>query len=213
LWACSAAWIGGRRMRIDLKRLLENKYTYKTRSGYSHLLKTKVINEKDILVYYEVGGKIKRSVSRIFPQYLDITNRFMWVLGFINGEGLKSINSVSSMYRFAVTNNDPSTIKNVLKVLDESKLFKINNLPINSIKINYGNKCFVQSLKSYWSKELGLTKEKIKLALKPQKQKKAKYGTATLYISDVLLRRVMDIISNHINEQIFSSSPESASAF
>ncbi len=200
-------------MRIDLKKILKGKYTYTTRSGHKHPLESKPINETEILVSYKISGDISRSVSRVFPRYIDIDERFVWMSGFIDGEGLKSKNPRSSMYRFAVTNNDPNTIKRVLQILDETKIVKIDKVPYRSIRISYGEGCNLCRLKNYWSKKLSISKEKIFISNSPQKEKKAKYGTATLCISDVLLRRVMDIILEYTSNKLFPSSPVSASAF
>ncbi|MDD5133132.1 MAG: hypothetical protein PHD81_02605 [Candidatus Nanoarchaeia archaeon] len=102
-------------MNIDLIRTLEGKYTYLNRNGYEHPLKVKPINKNEVLVSYITEGRIKREISRKFPRYLKINEKFIWAMGFIEGEGLKSKGVKSSMYRFSVTNNDPKTIFRVYK--------------------------------------------------------------------------------------------------
>ena len=182
-------------MLIDLADLLKNKYTYLNRNGNSHKLNIKLINNKKILVSFKIAGKIDKIISRVFPRYIKFNERFAWVFGFFAGEGLKSIEPTSSIYRFAVTNNDPTYIRKVINVLDETKLLRTNNLPTKCIIIKYGKKCNKSILKSYWSKNLKLSKDKIKIAKNSEEGKKAKYGTATLCVSNLLLRRVFDLIN------------------
>jgi hypothetical protein len=141
----------------------------------------------------------------MFPASIDIDNRFVWVLGLLRGEGLRSIGSRSSMYRFCVVNNDPKVIRAVIEVLDNSGLAKFESVKSKSglVRISYGPNCDMKAARKFWSSELGMNLLSVEMAKNAEPQKRALHGSCMFTINDVLLRRVMDLIADEVYMDLF----------
>jgi len=190
---------------VLIEKLVEGASTYTTRDGNSYPLKVRHFDKNRIEVYYTITkGAVRREVKRIFPRRLAIDNRFVWILGLLRGEGLISNTARSSMYRFAVVNNDPFVIRTVMHVLRKSGLVDFRQIKRKFIRITYGFKIKKDALASYWAKQLGVPVEVIDVAKSPQQLKKAEHGSCTLIISDVLLRRVFDLLADCLSRTLFS---------
>jgi hypothetical protein len=178
-------------MKLDIAKLVKNKKTYpswSTKSTYS--LKTYKF-EKGILVYYKT--KTNRSISRSFPNKLNLTPKLLYVLGFLKGEGSTSLGN-SNYRRFTITNSDPKIMKMVLDELDKHNIFKRNKIIKKSIHLVH-HLLPDQKVINYWSKELELDKNKFKCF---KLKETSPFGVCHVYISDVLLRRVVDLIHKKI---------------
>lgn len=176
--------------KIDIKELVKGEFTYpnwSTSSTYS--LKAKELCN-DVLVYYFT--KSNRKISRIFPKEIDLTPRLCYILGFLKGEGSTSLGK-SNYRRLTITNSEPKILKQVLNELEGTKLFKKEKLIDKSINLlhhlKHGDKVI-----DYWSKKLDLPKSKFKCF--DDERKTSSFGVCHIYISDVLLRRVIDLIHN-----------------
>ncbi len=175
---------------INIKRLIEGKSTYPTwTTGSTHILKTKKSGKK-LIVYYKT--KSNRKISRLFPKEIKLTSRLIYSLGILIGEGATSIGK-SNYRRFTLTNSNPRIIKVVLDELDRCGLFKrydLNKRAINLFHHKNSNKKVI----NYWSKNLDLPGDKF-ICYNHQK-KTSPFGVCHVYISDVLLRRVVDLIQD-----------------
>jgi len=107
------------------------------------------------------------------------------------------------MYRFAVVNNDPSIIRAVMNVLANGRLVDFDKIKGKFIRITYGFQSEKDSLADYCAKQLDVPLKVIDIAETPHHLKKARYGSCTLIISDVLLRRVFDLLAVHIVRSLF----------
>lgn len=193
-------------MNVSVEKLIRGASTYATRYGNSYPLKIRHHGKNRVEVYYTITkGAVRREVGRIFPERVRVDSSFMWVLGLLRGEGLMSSGARSSMYRFAVVNNDPSIIRAVMEVLANSRLINFGNIKRKFIRITYGFQTETNGLADYWAKELGVPLEIIDIARTPHHLKKARYGSCTLIISDVLLRRIIDLLADRIAKSLFIS--------
>jgi hypothetical protein len=193
-------------MRLSVADLASGKTTYRNRYGRSYVLRTKCIQGSKVEMSYEIThGAAKRIVRRIFPGYIEVNGRLLWILGLLKGEGLSSVGSRSSMYRFCVVNNDPSVIRAVMRVLDDSGLEPLARMRTRCglIRISYGPHCDKQETKEFWARELGLGNQEINLARNSERQKRAIHGSCMLTLSDVLLRRVFDLVAEKVYNNLF----------
>ena len=193
-------------MEIDLARLITRVSTYPNRSGRSYELRYRTLNQSSIEIYYTITrGAATREVRRKFPRVVTINERFLWVLGLLRGEGLKSRGSKSSMYRFNVVNNDLAVIKSVIRVLDESNLAKFEEVKGRGglVRISYGPNCDTREARRFWAVGLDIEIGNVEIAQKPEPQKRAIHGSCMFTINDVLLRRVMDLIADYVYTQQF----------
>ncbi|MDA4127572.1 MAG: hypothetical protein OK452_10305 [Thaumarchaeota archaeon] len=194
-------------MIISIGSIVQGKSTYQSRGGHSYILQTRDISESEIEVSYEItGGAVRRRIARVFPREVEVDPRFIWVLGLLRGEGLKSIGPRSSMYRFYVVNNDYLVIRAVVRVLDESRLERWEHMKNRNglVRISYGPACDKSEVRKYWAEKLGMPGRDIDLAAHAEPQKRARYGSCMLTMSDVLLRRVVDLIAQLVYETMFS---------
>ena len=193
-------------MIIDIADLIRRLSTYTNRDGNRYELRYRPHGPSSIEVYYEItNGAAKRTVKRRFPRYIAINERFFWVLGLLRGEGLKSTDPRSSMYRFCVVNNDIDVIKAVVDVLDESKLAEFDDIKVKGglIRISYGPHCNIEKARRYWAEGLGIENYRVKLARKAEPQKRALMGSCMLTLNDVLLRRILDLVAARVYRQLF----------
>jgi hypothetical protein len=195
-------------LRLAVAKLTRGKSTYPSRGGNCYELKVSR-EDAQVAVRYEIlKGAARRKVTRLFPRYVTINESFLWVLGLLKGEGLRSIGSRSSMYRFSVVNNDPSVIRAVIKVLDESGLARFEDVKARGglIRISYGPFCDKKEAKMFWARELGVNSKSVELARQAEPQKRAIHGSCTFTLNDVLLRRMMDLIADSVQANLFSGS-------
>lgn len=176
--------------KINIKELVQGEYTYPNWStGSIYSLKTKELTN-DTLVYYFT--KSNREVSRIFPKEIDLTPKLCYIMGFLKGEGSTSLGK-SNYRRLTITNSEPKILKQVLDELDNAKLFKKEKLINKSINLLHHTKSENKVI-NHWSKKLDLPKAKFKCF--DDERKTSRFGVCHIYISDVLLRRVIDLIHN-----------------
>lgn len=186
-------------MKIDLLKILDGMESYPTwfsKRTYKFILEK--VGDNKIRVIYPVNRK---QISSLLPRFIEIDEPFLWVLGFIEGEGLKS-KGQSAYRRFMVTNNDFKNIKMVLDVLEKNKLLSRKNLPKHSIRIRYNRFHNKKWLSNFWSKNLIISKDKLYFSPNPDPLKKSKFGTCDIYINNVIFRRVIDEIKNFVRNQI-----------
>jgi len=181
--------------KIDLFQLLIGKYTYPT---WSTNRKYKLfITKYESIIYVSYKHKGNKQLLRCFPRHIKLTPKVLWFFGFIYGEGSKSKGS-SAYRRFTITNSDSKAMCFCLDVLEETKLLFRNNISKHSVKLARSSKHDDIKLLKFWMKELKLSKDKFYMAPKPDETKKAENGVCHIFISDVLLRRVMDELSINI---------------
>ncbi len=181
-------------MIIKIEELIKGKKTYpKWHSNAEYELVSKILNKHQILVYYNTKGPIKRRVKRIFPQEIACDPCFLWVLGFLKGEGANSLGK-SNYRRFTLTNTNPQLIQIVLEKLEEKELLHIADIPDAAFNIIHTKKP-AESVK-YWSQQLNLPKTKFKVY--DDKNNTSDYGVCHLYLSDVLLRRIIDLMHEQV---------------
>ena len=90
-----------------------------------------------------------------------------------------------------MTNADYQIIKIVLEELDKNNIFKKSSLIDKSIHLLHYTES-KNKVVDYWSKKLNLPKRKFKCF--DDKSKTSPFGVCHVYISDVLLRRIIDLI-------------------
>jgi len=182
-------------MKIDILKLLNDVETYPT--WYSNKTYRFIVTDnKDgtITVMYPCTG---RQPKQTFNRYIELTPQLIWTLGFIEGEGLKS-RGKSAYRRFIVTNNDSEKMAFVLDVLETYNFVKRSNLTKNSIRIRYGNEHNREKLLKYWSKKLNVKRNIIYISQTPDPIKKSEFGTCDIYLSNIILRRVIDEIKSYV---------------
>jgi len=181
---------------VELKHLVEGKLTYASWStNNSYLLRCKELDKHNVLVYYTT--KFNKTFSRKFPRLVIITPKFACVLGLIKGEGANALGK-SNYRRFTFTNSDCELVKQVLDTLSQNKLLLKENLREKSIYIMHFQK-EESTVIEYWSKKLDLPVSKFRCVETTDKTRD--WGICHVYISDVLLRRVIDIMIDSILNQ------------
>ncbi len=193
-------------MKLDIGKLARDRLTYANRNGNRYVLDTRRLKDSKVEVSYQIThGAAKRIVRLVFPDHVRVDEKFLWVLGLFKGEGLKSVGSRSSMYRFSVVNNDPSVIRAVIRVLDESGLESLESMRTRSglIRISYGPYCDKKEAREYWALELSLPPSGIDLARDSEPQKREAHGSCALTLNDVLLRSIFDLIAENVYDVLF----------
>lgn len=186
------------KMKINIAKLIKNRYTYPSwTTSTCYKLNSEEIDNNFLKVYYIINKCVKRKVERIFPKELTITPRFAFVLGLICGEGANKLGK-SNYRRFTFTNKDPELIKIVLNELDRNKILNIKNLPDKSFYIHHTKK-EEKDVVVFWSKMLGFDKNKFNFI--KYKIQSSEYGVCHFYLSDVLLRRVIDLLNESLKRQ------------
>ncbi|MBN2459871.1 hypothetical protein JXB28_06315 [Candidatus Woesearchaeota archaeon] len=172
---------------VKLKNLVNGKFTYSSWStDSSYILKCKELDKQNVLIYYVT--KSNKVVSRRFPRLIHITPKFACILGLIKGEGANATGK-SNYRRFTFTNSDWRLVNEVLDSLNKKKLLLKENLKEKSIYIMHYQQ-EESMVVNYWSRKLGLSASKFKCVETIEKTRE--YGICHVYISDVLLRRVID---------------------
>ena len=179
-------------MKINVKKLLIGKETYPSwATGSTYQIESKETNDK-LIVYYKT--KTNKIISRIFPKTIRLTPNLIYVLGFLKGEGPTSLGK-SNYRRFTITNTDPKILLICLNELEKCGLIEKSQLIDNSFHIIHHTKSDKESIE-FWTKKLQLPTSKFKCFYgKPGRNK---YGVCHIYIRDVLLRRVIDIVHEEI---------------
>lgn len=183
-------------VNINLSQITSGKLTYPSWSNKAqYVLESETIDENNIIIYYIT--KSNRKISRKFPKEVNIDIKSAYILGLIKGEGANALGN-SNYRRFTFTNTDWTLIKQVLNMLEETKLFFRKDIVDKSTYILHHKKSNQEAI-NYWSDKLNIPKSKFKCF---EREKRTKdYGVCHIYISDVLLRRVIDLIIEHITNQ------------
>jgi len=197
------------KMKVEIPSIVLGSKTYINRDGHSYDLKVGNDDGSLVEVYYEItSGAARRVISRKFPIQIEVNDRFLWVLGLLRGEGLRSHDAQSSMYRFNVVNNDLEVIRAVIQVLDESGLAAFSGLKSRPglIRISYGPHCNKTQARRYWAKGLGIPLTCVKMAREAEPQKRARFGSCMFTLNDVLLRRIVDLVALQVYSTLFSQN-------
>jgi hypothetical protein len=183
-------------MKIITEELIKGKKTYPTWTTNSkYPLCSKKLNNKEVLIYYIVDKGIKRKIERKFPAIIDCDPSFCWIISLIKGEGSNSLGK-SSYRRFTITNKDPIVIKKIIKELEEKKLFHSEQLsPKSCHLLHFTGK--EEQVISYWSRKLELSRDKFKCF--SAEKRTSIYGVCHIYLSDALLRRIIDLTNDKIS--------------
>jgi hypothetical protein len=173
---------------MKISRLIEDKFTYPNwNSNAAYPLQAKE-SKSNIEVYYIVKGN--RKVGRQFPKEIDISSSFSYALGLLKGEGSNSLGK-SNYRRFTITNSDPRVIRFLVKQLESAGLLSISELKEGSFHLLHHTATDNEAIE-YWSKPLNLPESFFKCF--DDKTKTTPYGVCHVYLSDVLLRRVIDLL-------------------
>ena len=178
---------------VKIADLVSGEYTYPNwSSGSVYPLESYDEGDETIVKYTVTNTIMRRPYSRRFPKEILLTTKLCWALGFLKGEGMNSRNP-SSYHRFGVTNKDSKLINFVLDELFKSGLLKKENIPDKSFQILHCS-ADLREVQIYWAKKLGVPKSKIRPYDNKHIFKKSKYGICHFYITDVLLRRIVDLV-------------------
>ena len=139
---------------------------------------------------------MKKRIKRTFPCYIYLTPGFCWSLGFYKGEGLNSIKS-KTYYRFGISNKNPVYINKFMDEMISSKLLA---------KHQIRGKCFqihhfaydLEDVKKYWSNKLDFPLELFSARDYNHNLTKEGNGVCHFDISEVLLRRILDLINDEV---------------
>lgn len=182
---------------IKISELVCGKRTHPNWStGSTYPLESFREGNETIVKYVMTKTITKKVYTRRFPNEIKLTSSFCWILGFLKGEGFNGLGK-STYHRFGVTNKDSALINFVLDELNKSGLLSKNSLPDNSIEIMHfsGDK---KSVVNYWKRHLDLPASKIKVKSYKHQFKKSEYGVCHVYLTDVLLRRIVDLVHEEI---------------
>ncbi|MFH1134162.1 MAG: hypothetical protein V1735_06760 [Nanoarchaeota archaeon] len=172
---------------LSINRLIKGKKTYPTWSTEScHRLAVENYNQGVIVFYFTKG---KRKISRRFPKNIALSPKFCYALGFLKGEGSNSLGK-SNYRRFTITNSDPVILSFVLNELGKNQLFQPDDLIDKSVHLIHFTKSPSEVI-AYWSNMLSIPKKKFVCFY--DKKRTSPFGVCHIYISDVLLRRVVDL--------------------
>jgi hypothetical protein len=180
-------------MKISIKRIIEGKLTYPSWSSNAvYKISCRSLDKDSVLIYYTTSVILKR-IGRIFPKYVELDPAFIWMLGFLKGEGANS-KGKSNYRRFTLTNKNPALICFCLNKLHEKRFIDRTKLPDGAFHIIHARD--QKGAISYWSRQLNVSRSKIKCF--DDNNNTSKYGVCHLYLSDVLLRRVVDELSEYV---------------
>ncbi len=178
---------------ISVQEIINNKQTYPSwTTNSTYPIECKNLGN-ETLVYYVIKGN--RKISRIFPKNIELSPRLSYALGFLKGEGSTSLGK-SNYRRLTITNSIPEIIKLVIDELDKNDLFSKEKIIDKSISILH-HTLPDEEVIDFWSKQLQLYKSKFRCY--DDKSKTSQHGVCHVYISDVLLRRVIDLMHDYFN--------------
>ncbi|MBI2144594.1 hypothetical protein HYU17_05620 [Candidatus Woesearchaeota archaeon] len=185
-------------LTIDLGKLVDGIKTYPSwTTGRQYPLCIQAIDNEHIEIFYQIAGPVKRKISRQFPRELKLRSRFIWALGFLKGEGSNALGK-SNYRRFTITNTNPEFLRIVLDELESMHLFQRENLSNTGVNVLHAKEA-ESTVRAFWSRELCIPVEKIRYY--GDKVKTSKNGVCHIYISDVLLRRVVDEVSSYVMKE------------
>ncbi|HLD15265.1 MAG TPA: hypothetical protein VJB94_01670 [Candidatus Nanoarchaeia archaeon] len=186
--------------KIDLLELIKDKYTYPNWStGRQYKLEGEILSRNKILIYYIATNHItKRKFQKIFPRYIYLTPSFCWVLGFFKAEGLSSIKN-KAYYRFNITNKKPLFLKKVFTEIEKAGLLLKDEIKGRCFQIHHF-KNDPEIVKKYWSNNLEFPIEMFVVRDYNHNLTKEGNGVCHFDISNVLLRRVLDLINDKVIE-------------
>lgn len=177
---------------IHLHKLVKDKFTYPSWTTNSVYPLGSIHSKQKSTIYYKT--KTNKVISREFPKIVNLTPQFIYVLGILKGEGSSSLGK-SNYRRFTITNSNPKVLSIVLNELEKAKLFSRSDLIKNSVYVMHHKESNLKVI-YYWSKMLSIPKYKFK-CFRSEKQT-SKYGVCHIYISDVLLRRIVDLMHEQL---------------
>ncbi len=184
---------------LELQPVVEGKLTYPswtTSAEYS--LEVEQVSEKEILVFYRVlNSAVPRLVKRLFPSRIELSSSFFWVLGFLEGEGANKLGK-SNYRRVTITNSNAKDMRAVLDELERQWLLKRIDLPVGAVQIFVKDPS--EKVEQYWRAKLNVSPEQIRLFEKSNATSPT--GICHIYVSDVLLRRVIDLIQEHLHPSV-----------
>ena len=185
-------------MKLDLVGLMNGKRTYPNWStGARYRIQCEELDRGNIKIFYDISRTpMKKRISGNFPKIINVDASFSWVLGFLKGEGTNS-KKRSSYRRFIFTNKNPIFIKKVPNELHNRKMINVRELIKGCIHIIHSSGS-IKKVLGYWSGKLKLSNDKFKILDYKKSLKKSKFGVCHVYLSDVILRRVIDEINNKI---------------
>ncbi|GEM_PF-2085276 len=184
--------------KIDLLELIKGKYTYPTWStGTQYKLCAEIITPNTIQLYYSISKSImKKRKQRIFPRYIHLTPGLCWALGFFKGEGLSSLKS-RGYYRVNITNKNPVHLKKVLTEFEKAALLPKENIKGRCFQIHHFMNDPI-TVKKYWAEKLGFPEELFSVIDYNHNLKREGNGVCHFDLSEVLLRRVLDLLNEKI---------------
>lgn len=191
-------------LTIDLNKLVNGIKTYPSwTTNREYSLSVHAVDVEHIEVSYKIAGPVKRKIRRQFPKELELSPRFIWALGFLKGEGSNSLGK-SNYRRFTITNTNPEFLRIVLDELESTCLFRRGDISNSGVNILHAKEAKL-TVRAFWSDELHIPIEKVRFY--DDKVKTSKYGVCHIYISDVLLRRVVDEVSSYIMKESGADNP------
>lgn len=179
---------------IEIKKIIKNKFTYPSwTNNNSYPLKYSEMHADQIEVYYRTVQNKK--YSRMFPNNILLSPKNSFILGLIKGEGANALGK-SNYRRFTFTNSDWYLIKIVLDFLEKNGFLDLNKISNKSFHILHHRKSNTKAIK-YWSEKLNISKKFF--VCFSDKNLTSNFGVCHFYHSDVLLRRIIDLIIDTIS--------------
>jgi len=155
-----------------------------------------ILSEKNILVYYLNN---RATSVAILPRFIELNDFILWNIGFYLAEGLKT-----NFHRISVSNDDSRLIKQFINYL---KLLNVNENDLH-VDIRVKPENYSEFLKNYWSEELKISLERIKVRKVFNKPTSAKHGNVEINIYNTVLGIIHGNLINLITKSydIFSKN-------
>ncbi|MFH1649644.1 MAG: hypothetical protein ABIA93_03780 [Candidatus Woesearchaeota archaeon] len=179
-------------MHIELAELLNDLNTYPSwTTGNEYPLQVRQVGDYIEVFYTTSQGK---TFTRAFPAKIELSNCLAFSLGLIKGEGANA-KGKSNYRRFHFTNANPMLISHVLRNLEKSGLLEISSIKAGAFHLlHFKDK--ESAVVTWWAKQLSLSPNYFR-CFESEKRTTSK-GVCHLYISDVLLRRVVDALIDFV---------------
>jgi hypothetical protein len=158
----------------------------------SYALNFRKIKDDEIEIFYHSNQRKK--YYRTFPRKICVNNKAAYILGLIKGEGANAL-GISNYRRFTFTNSDYNLVKLVVDFLDNTLLFPRKQIADKTIYIMHHQNKDAAAI-AYWSEKLQIPRSKFR-CISTEKRTRA-YGICHVYLSDLLLRRIIDLLIEHI---------------
>ena len=162
-------------------------------------MQTQTVNDKMVMVYYEITTKkahFKRRVQEQFRKTIVLTPGLCWAIGFFKGEGVNSIIN-GSYRRFSIVNKNPEKIKRFLQIMVLSGLLVKERIDGKCFQIHHFKKP-TKDVIEYWSNALNFPKERFSAVAYGHDLHKSENGVCRFDIGHVLLRRIVELLNEHI---------------